>query len=223
MTHHFDFENRRSLSQDWDVVIIGAGIAGAASAIICSQLGLKTLLVEKQKFPREKVCGCCLNHRAIQMLDELNVLDRLNERGANPLNRIKFIYGGRSIQIPLRHSFALSRGALDEALVQTAVEHGCVFRDQVTARVVPQRESIETSASNDRNSTMVRRSIELRQVGVDSQLKRTDEIGRTKPSQDAHFPLEHSPTGFLESSNEPIDTNSTRNESETFFVNAAMV
>lgn len=41
----------------WDVIVVGAGPAGSAAAIRCAKYGLKTLLLEKKRLPREKVCG----------------------------------------------------------------------------------------------------------------------------------------------------------------------
>ena len=40
----------------WDVIVIGAGPAGSAAAKRCAEGGLKTLLLEKKKLPRDKVC-----------------------------------------------------------------------------------------------------------------------------------------------------------------------
>lgn len=55
-------------AQQFDVAVIGAGIAGSMSSILCSRAGLRTILLERHRFPREKVCGCCINGRAIQIL-----------------------------------------------------------------------------------------------------------------------------------------------------------
>ena len=46
----------------FDLVIVGAGVAGASAAILASQRGLSALLVESQFFPRDKVCGGCEIH-----------------------------------------------------------------------------------------------------------------------------------------------------------------
>ena len=45
----------------FDVAIVGGGPAGAVCAAFCSGAGLRTLVLEREKFPREKVCGDCLN------------------------------------------------------------------------------------------------------------------------------------------------------------------
>ena len=55
-------------SETWDVVIIGAGPAGSLAAVLLARAGQRVLLLERQKFPRAKVCGCCLNQRAQQLL-----------------------------------------------------------------------------------------------------------------------------------------------------------
>ena len=41
----------------WDVIIVGAGPGGSAAAKACANLGLKTLILEKKRLPRDKVCS----------------------------------------------------------------------------------------------------------------------------------------------------------------------
>ncbi|MFY7877691.1 MAG: FAD-dependent oxidoreductase, partial [Pirellula sp.] len=52
----------------WDLIVVGAGIAGSSTAILAAREGLRVLLIEAKRFPREKVCGGCLNPRAIDYL-----------------------------------------------------------------------------------------------------------------------------------------------------------
>ena len=47
--------------KQFDVAIVGGGPAGSSCAAFCALAGLRTLLLEREKFPREKVCGDCLN------------------------------------------------------------------------------------------------------------------------------------------------------------------
>src|SRR5260370_12473887 len=54
--------------RSWEVVIIGAGPAGAIAAHQLARLGKSVLLVDKVLFPRWKVCGCCLNAGALATL-----------------------------------------------------------------------------------------------------------------------------------------------------------
>ncbi len=64
-------ETRDLPQQEWDVVVIGAGVAGSVAARQCAQRGLKTLLVDGRAFPRPKVCGGCLNSRAVHVLEQI--------------------------------------------------------------------------------------------------------------------------------------------------------
>jgi len=121
----------------WNVVVIGAGVAGASAAIWCARAGLRTLLVEKQVFPRDKVCGCCLNGRAMALLDRLGMRERLAALHPTPLSRMHVHFGGRSVSLPVNRSMSLSRRSLDQELVRAAVDAGCVFLDQTTAVVLP--------------------------------------------------------------------------------------
>ncbi|MDF1747221.1 MAG: FAD-dependent monooxygenase, partial [Gimesia sp.] len=57
-------------SRDWDVIVIGAGPAGSVAAHQLSLRKLRVLQIERKAFPRYKVCGCCLNQRAISLLQE---------------------------------------------------------------------------------------------------------------------------------------------------------
>ena len=45
---------------DFDVIVVGGGPAGSVAAKKCAEHGLKTLLVEKRKLPREKVCSAVI-------------------------------------------------------------------------------------------------------------------------------------------------------------------
>ncbi|MHC5542449.1 FAD-dependent monooxygenase, partial [Singulisphaera rosea] len=60
-------------SRTWDVIVIGAGPAGALSALLAARSGLSTLLVERKRFPRPKVCGTCLNRSAVELLESLGL------------------------------------------------------------------------------------------------------------------------------------------------------
>lgn len=57
----------------WDTVIVGAGPAGTAAAILLSRSGRRVLLLDRHDFPRNKVCGGCLNPAALGMLHDLGV------------------------------------------------------------------------------------------------------------------------------------------------------
>ncbi|MEZ6031565.1 MAG: FAD-dependent monooxygenase [Planctomycetaceae bacterium] len=130
-----------------DVAIIGAGIAGAMSAILCSRAGLRTVLLERHRFPRDKVCGCCLNGRALQILRSIGLESGLQHLQPATTSSLAIRYGGRQLNVAMPMSLAVSRRSMDQWLVDEAVRSGCHFVDEGTAAVQPLR-----SDSDDRIS-----------------------------------------------------------------------
>ncbi len=66
--------------RDADVIVVGAGPAGSATAYHLAQAGLDVLLLEKTAFPREKVCGDGLTPRAVKPLVAMGI-DTRREAG----------------------------------------------------------------------------------------------------------------------------------------------
>jgi len=123
--------------QRWDVVVIGAGPAGALAARQLARLGVSTLLVDRKAFPRAKVCGGCLNGRAIATLRRVGLGDLLAACGAVPLRRFVLRSSGREVSLPLPAGAALSRETLDAELVRAAIDAGAMFLPETTAAVAP--------------------------------------------------------------------------------------
>lgn len=112
---------------EWDAVVAGAGPAGAVAAREVARLGLQVMLVDKSDFPRDKVCGTCLNLQAISVLRGIGLSSLLNEHGGVELERFHLAGWGRRAEICLPTGVALSRSNLDLALVQHAVGAGVEF------------------------------------------------------------------------------------------------
>ncbi len=122
----------------WDVVIIGAGVAGASLAISTAKTGFKTLLIEAKAFPREKVCGGCLNQRAQASLERLGVLEPLVQQGAIWLNRFDLRIRQTSVNWPIPALLSVRRSTLDSLLVHSAIEAGACFLPETTAILCPE-------------------------------------------------------------------------------------
>jgi menaquinone-9 beta-reductase len=117
----------------WDAIVIGAGPAGSVAAREIARRGRKTLLIDKATFPRAKVCGGCLNGRALQTLADLGLGGLPGRLGAVPLDRVRLIAGGRSATVALPAGMGLSREAFDPALIAEAVAAGAEFRPGTAA------------------------------------------------------------------------------------------
>lgn len=121
----------------WDVVIVGAGPTGALAARQLALAGADVLLVDRLSFPRWKVCGCCLNGRAVSVLEQAGVLDDVRGAGAVSLNAVELRAGRQSLTLALPQGLSLSRTQLDALLVRTAIDVGADFLPETEARLGP--------------------------------------------------------------------------------------
>jgi len=121
----------------WDVIVIGAGPAGAFVAARLATAGLSILLVERKSFPRDKVCGGCLNPEALARLDAAGLTPVLRAAGGHDITSLHLHARDRRADIPLPGGLAISRSTLDALLVQHAVEAGCTFLPETSAFVRP--------------------------------------------------------------------------------------
>src|ERR1700730_13376828 len=86
----------------FDVAIVGSGPAGASCAAFCANAGLRTLLLEREVFPREKVCGDCLNPACRSILERLKLVERVRSLPHSVLDRVELIgTGGRMSAVTL--------------------------------------------------------------------------------------------------------------------------
>ncbi|MHB1328226.1 MAG: NAD(P)/FAD-dependent oxidoreductase [Gemmatimonadales bacterium] len=121
----------------WDAVVVGAGPAGAIAARGLAQRGHSVLLVERSRWPRDKVCGSCLNGLALSVLADVNLGHLVERCGGRRLGSVEFYAGGRNATLPLPAGMALSRRVLDDALVNEAVRAGAAFLPETSAAVGP--------------------------------------------------------------------------------------
>jgi flavin-dependent dehydrogenase len=116
-----------------DVVIIGGGLAGLTSAIHLSKSGLKVTLIEKNEYPKHKVCGEYISNEVLPYFQWLN-LD-VSDLKPSIISKMEFSTAkGKNISgdLPLG-GFGISRYELDYYLCQKAIKNGCqIVHDTVT-------------------------------------------------------------------------------------------
>ncbi len=117
----------------WDVVVVGAGPAGSMAALEIARRGPSVLLVDKARFPRYKVCGCCLNGRALSLLASAGLGGLVDQCGGSPLRAFELSVGKRTARVPLPAGVSLSRAKFDNALVEAARKQGAVFVSECRA------------------------------------------------------------------------------------------
>lgn len=110
------------------VVIVGGGVGGAATALLLARQGIDVLVIEKDKFPRNKVCGEYISGECLPILQQMGVMDALNERPFNWLKHVTFHSpsgGEAKFELPKQsRAFSIRRWDFDEALTGLAIEAG---------------------------------------------------------------------------------------------------
>ena len=115
--------NRKAL----DIIVIGGGLAGLCNAIHLSKMGKKVLLIEKNEYPKHKVCGEYISNEVLPYLDflEVNPFDS----GAVRINNFQLSTTKSNIisaKLPLG-GFGISRYTLDLVLSEKAKENGVMI------------------------------------------------------------------------------------------------
>jgi geranylgeranyl reductase family protein len=121
-----------------DVLIAGAGPAGAIAALILARAGVRVRLIERAKFPRHKLCGDTVNPGAMGLLRRLG-LEGVTA-GALPIDGM-IVSAKPAVRIEGRYrggvqGRAITRTAFDAALVERAVAAGAIL-DERTSVVSP--------------------------------------------------------------------------------------
>ncbi len=125
-----------AVAQRWDVLVIGAGPAGAIAARELAGRGRSVLLVDRKTFPRDKVCGGCLSQHALAALQRLGIGELPRRLGGNPYDQFRLWAGGNLAELPLPSGIAVTRRALDNGLVQAAIASAVDFLPGTRATLV---------------------------------------------------------------------------------------
>ena len=119
----------------FDVVIAGAGPAGAMAARMLARAGLRVALCDKAAFPREKTCGDALIPDSIAALRQSGAWDRIAEQ-ARALELLE-VLSPRGISVPIRGEYrVLRRRAFDQVMFEDAIAAGAEFRQVSVKRPI---------------------------------------------------------------------------------------
>jgi 2-polyprenyl-6-methoxyphenol hydroxylase-like FAD-dependent oxidoreductase len=122
----------------YDVVIVGARAAGAATAMLLARHGLQVLVVERGHYGADTLSTHALLRGGVQQLHRWGLLDSIVGAGTPPIRRTTFRYAADQIVIPIKPAhgvdalYAPRRTVLDPMLVDAAVAAGAEVRYGVT-------------------------------------------------------------------------------------------
>ncbi|CAN1519024.1 FixC Dehydrogenases (flavoproteins) [Flavobacteriaceae bacterium] len=119
-----------------EVLILGGGLAGLTAAIHLSKLGLQVTVIEKNGYPKHKVCGEYISNEALPYFEWLDI--DLAKLLPTSLTKLQFsTQNGTAIntELPLG-GFGISRYALDFHLYTIALSNGCTFIQETVENVI---------------------------------------------------------------------------------------
>ena len=136
---------------DADVIIVGGGPAGASTAFVLARAGVNVLVVDRERFPRDKPCAEYLSPQASRVLHDMGVLAEIESRAPAQLaGMIVRAPSGRQLRgdFAAAHGFrgfrdrglAIRRRVLDALLLEAAVGAGARVTDPMRVTDV-QRDS----------------------------------------------------------------------------------
>lgn len=118
------------MTETADAVVVGAGPAGSSAATVLCGRSRKVLLLEKDTFPRHKVCGEFLSADAMSSLERIGAREFVLRATAERMTRgTLYLRGGRAISFPLPEpALGISRFLLDDLLAERARDAGADVR-----------------------------------------------------------------------------------------------
>jgi 2-polyprenyl-6-methoxyphenol hydroxylase-like FAD-dependent oxidoreductase len=142
-------ENRKIQEPDgtYDVIIVGARVAGAATALLLARAGLRVVVIDRDERGSDTLSTHALMRGGAMLLQRWGLLARLRDAGTPLITGTSFHYGDEEIAIALRSDddcpglLAPRRSLLDAVLVDAAEAAGAVFHHRTVLRALERERS----------------------------------------------------------------------------------
>ena len=134
--------------QEWAVIVIGAGPAGSMTALHLSRRGHRVLLVDRQAFPREKVCGDALIPDSIAGLKRAGLWESVRAEGF-PLDlAVAYSPSRHSMEVPAEY-LTIKRERLDHILALSAASAGALLCRGKVASLTKESDCVALTFADD--------------------------------------------------------------------------
>ncbi len=182
------------MSSERDIIVVGAGPAGATTAVYLAQQGYDVLLLDRHQFPRDKTCGDAVPAGAIDMLTHLGMGDKIQkavDRGElYPLESMLLVSPkGYELEAMFHKgpegsdSYVAPRIYFDDLIYQHAVDSGAEFRQtQVTAPLLENGRVVGVKVKDNGRVQDLHGRVVIGADGVTSVITRT-----LRPKENQHL------------------------------------
>jgi 2-polyprenyl-6-methoxyphenol hydroxylase-like FAD-dependent oxidoreductase len=122
------------MKRNWDVIMVGARVAGAATAMLLARAGLDVLCLDRGRYGSDTISTHALMRGGVMLLQDWGLLPELVAAGTPPVRRTVFHYGDESVAVSIKPSagvdalYAPRRTVLDRVLVDAAERAGASVR-----------------------------------------------------------------------------------------------
>lgn len=135
-----------SMLSTYDTIVVGAGPAGSIAAYYLSHARLRVLLLDENKFPREKICGDALTIKTLRFLEEeISVTPKVLENlGGISVRQYRYFKEHKEVEQVFKKGIGLRRFILDDMLRQRAIAAGATMIEKARVAKVTQHNGIFT-------------------------------------------------------------------------------
>jgi len=146
--------------KNYDVIIIGGGPSGAMSGIELQKHGLKTCIIDRNTFPREKLCGGLITPKSVDLIDKYCPNLKRSDYIINKTNSIDFYFKDQHISsFETKHSyFFTDRKTFDSLLIKKYQELGGEIFENIKIKkgdILLAENSIKTSAEKFKYKVLI--------------------------------------------------------------------
>jgi flavin-dependent dehydrogenase len=141
-----------------DALVIGGGIAGSSLAKQFADCGWRTVLLDRQRFPRHKACGEFLSPESQEMLSKLGLDDVMESLQPQLISSARLIFeNGGTVEVSLPgKAWGISRYMLDVALHEAAIHAGAIVRTGINVTSIKQvEEGYEVNIKQDGSAEII--------------------------------------------------------------------
>lgn len=126
------------MSRDYDVIVVGARVAGASTAMLLARRGHRVLMIDRSRMPSDTLSTHAILRTGVLQLTRWKLIEPLLEAETPPIRKVTLGFGAERVPFAVKPDYGIDtfyaprRQILDSVLVDAAERSGAVFRERTT-------------------------------------------------------------------------------------------